>query len=55
MRPSGDFSSPLALQRRRFATAQAQDHGGMHHNHHDHAAHAHDVGPAGATYDLRKP
>lgn len=49
------------------APAQAQDHGGMHHNHHDHtapslpspagasahAAHAHDVGPAGATYDLR--
>ncbi|MCP9785892.1 DUF305 domain-containing protein [Cyanobium sp. N5-Cardenillas] len=50
------------------APAPAQDHGGMHHDHHDHAApnqpapagatpghsgHAHDVGPAGATYDLR--
>ncbi len=47
--------------------APAQDHGGMHHQHHDHSApsqpspaggpahagHAHDVGPAGATYDLR--
>ncbi len=52
----------------------AQDHGGMHHDHHQHhaapantaptsappagtspahAGHAHDVGPAGATYDLR--
>ena len=49
------------------APVPAQDHGGMHH-HHDHATpvqptpagatpahsgHAHDVGPAGATYDLR--
>ncbi|KAF0654659.1 hypothetical protein L107_03094 [Cyanobium sp. Copco_Reservoir_LC18] len=45
--------------------ALAQDHGGMNHDHHqhhhtppagtapDHAGHAHDVGPAGATYDLR--
>ncbi len=47
--------------------ALAQDHGGMNHDHHDHAApiqaapagaqahagHAHDVGPPGATYDLR--
>jgi uncharacterized protein (DUF305 family) len=49
------------------APVLAQDHGGRHH-HHDHAppvqptpagatpahsGHAHDVGPAGATYDLR--
>ncbi|MCP9858954.1 MULTISPECIES: DUF305 domain-containing protein [unclassified Cyanobium] len=49
------------------APALAQNHGGMEHNHHNHATpsqpnaagasahaeHAHDVGPAGATYDLR--
>ncbi len=50
------------------APVMAQDHGGMNHHHHDHAppgqpapagatpahsGHAHDVGPAGATYDLR--
>ncbi|MCT0234393.1 DUF305 domain-containing protein, partial [Synechococcus sp. CS-1327] len=53
----GLFSS-LAL----VAPALAQQPGGMNHDgHHDmpgmaapaHAGHAHDVGPAGATYDLR--
>ena len=50
------------------APVLAQDHGGMNHDQHDHATpslpapagttpahsgHAHDMGPAGATYDLR--
>ncbi len=29
------------------------DHGNHDHSGHDHSSHAHDVGPAGATYDLR--
>ncbi|WP_216918712.1 DUF305 domain-containing protein [Synechococcus sp. CCAP 1479/9] len=60
------FGAVLALGL--SAPALAQDHGGMDHDHHQHpapaeaapagaspahAGHAHDVGPAGATYDLR--
>jgi uncharacterized protein (DUF305 family) len=35
------------------AAKPAPDDAGHDHSHHDHSSHAHDVGPAGATYDLR--